>query len=75
MVLLGAGGITYHVGLLWRMLTLPHAPWHMRLLALLPPALPAVAWRYRLRAEVVVWVIFAVAYAALRIVVEKGILS
>lgn len=65
-VVVGAAFVVVHVWALWRALRAGALAVRWRLLALLPPATPVVAWLNGARVAPVLWGCLLVAYVALR---------
>lgn len=67
LVLVGAAFLVVHVANLWAGLRASNLAWGWRLLALVPPATPAVAWAAGRRVAPALWGAILVAYLALRL--------
>jgi hypothetical protein len=68
MTLVGAAWLVLHLLVVWQAMRASELAWHKRLLALVPPAAPAVAWAGGRRVAPAVWGILLVIYVVLRLV-------
>lgn len=68
MTLVGAAWLVLHVLVVWQAMRASELAWRHRLVALVPPAAPAVAWAGGRRVAPVVWAILLVVYVVLRLV-------
>jgi hypothetical protein len=64
--LVGAAWSVTHVVVVWQSLRAEGLGWTWRLLALLPPAAPGVAWAGGHRAGPILWLALVVVYVLLR---------
>jgi hypothetical protein len=67
MTLAGAAFLVVHVITTWQALVTDGLAWKWRLLALLPPAAPVVAWKAGRRVSPLLWVGVLSCYAVLRV--------
>ena len=65
-ILVGALWLVLHAVVLWQSLRADSLEWKWRLVALLPPAAPAVAWAGGRRAAPILWAALLVLYLLLR---------
>jgi len=65
-VLAGAAWLVAHVAVVWLALSARELSTRLRLLSLLPPAAPVVAWVAGRRVAPVLWGVLLVTYAGLR---------
>jgi len=66
-VLAGAAWLIVHVAVVWLALSERELSKRLRLLALLPPAAPVVAWAAGRRVAPVLWGVLLLTYAGLRL--------
>lgn len=65
--LVGAAWLVLHALLVWQSLRAGGLAWRWRLLALLPPVAPGVAWAGGRRAAPILWAALLVLYVLLRL--------
>lgn len=66
LVLVGALWLLLHAVVLWQSLSARSLAWKWRLLALIPPAAPGVAWAAGRRVAPLLWGVLMVVYLVLR---------
>jgi hypothetical protein len=66
-IVVGTAVLIVHALVVWRGVRAKQLSWTWRLLALVPPAAPVVAWRAGHRALPIVWGVLVIGYVVLRL--------